>query len=238
MIVLISLLVFLAGQASASNESGDKPLPVAVQGCDPDLATLQSISSKVQTAAEELQTDDIVWQVYSICHMKSWAYAFLKGFSPDSLEPLPFPSEVVLARLVGDEWQIAMPGDGPLYNAWLDEFPTRVLGKLKNVLYQPVRHDGPYSVLNFSGYYLPYPNGNGANVYKHNYSQVDFGILGAGSVGTVTGHNTIPKNGQIEFPTLTDGVRVNDNSLVSQVVEEDAAHGTSGGTIHDSGAFS
>lgn len=54
----------------------------------------------------------------------------------------------------------------------------------------------------------------------------------------VTGHNTIPKNGQIEFPTLTDGVRVNDNSLVSQVVEEDAAHGTSGGTIHDSGAFS
>ena len=61
---------------------------------------------------------------------------------------------------------------------------------------------------------------------------------GNGHLQGVTGHNTIPKNGQIEFPTLTDGVRVNDNSLVSQVVEEDAAHGTSGGTIHDSGAFS
>ena len=63
-------------------------------------------------------------------------------------------------------------------------------------------------------------------------------LLRAKEGDTVTGHNTIPKNGQIEFPTLTDGVRVNDNSLDSPVVEEDAAHGTSGGTIHDSGAFS
>ena len=55
---------------------------------------------------------------------------------------------------------------------------------------------------------------------------------------SVTGHNTIPKSGQIEFPTLLGGESLNDNSLDSPVVEEDAAHGTSGGTIHDSGAFS
>ena len=54
----------------------------------------------------------------------------------------------------------------------------------------------------------------------------------------VSGDDKIPKNGEIEFPTLTRGMPFNDNGPVSHDVEGVSAHGKSGGTIHDSGAFS
>lgn len=183
-----SALVLAQEVPDSSPDSVNTQLPpletVSMEGCDADLGPLHEITSAAIDSISGIEQSEVIWQVHSICRKNRWAYAYLKGFDSDSLEPIPSPSKVILARRVNDDWQIATPTNPELYNTWLDKIPTSVLdGSLREILYQSM---GIQTILNYSGYYLPFPNGDGANAYKHNEApQVDFGILGPNSIGTV-----------------------------------------------------
>jgi hypothetical protein len=159
-----------------------------IDGCDTDSEDLNkifiSISSEVD--AHRSIVTDRDWRVYSICKRGVWAYAYIKSYFQNSFDPFPSPSDIALIRLTPSGWITRLPEKATEYNAWLASIPNELISdSMKNVLFQPELSAIVASVENFSGYYLPYPGGQGANAAKHAYPAIDFGILGSSQIGTV-----------------------------------------------------
>ena len=161
----------------------------AISGCEDSYEVLHPIHSAINAKLSTNRTNDLnrVWVVDSICAIDEWAYAYVKPYDPVTLAPVVSRSDVALGHLINESWSIALPEDFEVYQELLRLIPTELLStSVKPVLTSATEDFEPLGATNFSGYFLPYPQGQGANTYdNHGYPAKDFGILGPGQIGIV-----------------------------------------------------
>jgi LysM repeat protein len=180
-------LLWPLGNQAPSAEAPPAAAVQAIAGCEADPAALSDLEAAIGAAlanSRHLSTSaEEVWRLHSICRQGDWAYAYVKGYWRSSQAPLPSPSEVVLAQLTPEGWQVLLPDMALAYNQGLGAAPEALLpGAARAALSQPsLAPNRPATA-----YALPFPAGRSAYVIRHWYPALDFSIGSAdGSVGTI-----------------------------------------------------
>lgn len=155
----------------------------APQSPDPDIR--QAIASALTK-----RDPDGLWSIGGIRQSGDWAMAFVARRDVHTGQLLPGELEVALVRRIGAGWTAALAGD-PLYRAWLNEAPERLLSPGLKAALRPAAT----APANVAGYWLPWPAGEPGWAARHTYPAVDFDIQGYTALGTVRA----AKSGQVMF---------------------------------------